>query len=201
MKIDSGIKEEFAKILGYIASCCLFLILLFSAIYTFAPQVTEDFVGIPFKVPYIKAINSLLLFSVKSINHFSTYIFLAILGIISFIGATQLEEEVHEGEEISHTEKADEEAPKSQEAKTIEKPDEKLPPLKEKTKKEKKDLSLQKPKVLSSSITLKEASITIEDSKTDQKVPKQEKKKTLPPHPTSKDLGDSLRAISKASGN
>ncbi len=91
METDMEIKEDLVRILGYIASMCLFLLVLFGAIFTCCPWVAQDFTGIPGDFPHLDTINGILSFAVNSINSLATYLILSAVGIISFIGARNID--------------------------------------------------------------------------------------------------------------
>ena len=77
---NDAIREEFVKILGYVASTCLFLVILFAAIYIFLPNLTEEFDGIPGNFPYSGFVNAMLSYAVSSIGNLFTYVFLFCFG-------------------------------------------------------------------------------------------------------------------------
>lgn len=98
--IDTTMQEDFIKILGYIASFSFLMVVIFSMAYILFPQEITQFQGIEFDFPGMKAINTLLTFTLGSISNIFTYIFLVMVGIISFIGAQYLEDQLH-GRQLS----------------------------------------------------------------------------------------------------
>lgn len=91
-----SVRLEFVKILSYIASTCLFLIVVFAIIYIFIPEMATDFEGIPLEFPHSDVVNRILAFVVNSIDNLFTYVFLVVVGIMSFIGAHWMEVEIVE---------------------------------------------------------------------------------------------------------
>jgi len=96
VKIDNTLKEEFIKILGYIASMSFLLMVFLSIVYIFMPQANQDFVGIKVDFPHVDEINGILRFTVHSISNVFTYVFLSVVGIVSFLGAQYLEDSIEQ---------------------------------------------------------------------------------------------------------
>ena len=93
--IDTTIQEDFIKILGYIASFSFLMVVIFSVAYILFPLEISQFQGIEIDLPGMKAINTILSFTLSSITSIFTYIFLVVVGIISFVGAQYLEDQMH----------------------------------------------------------------------------------------------------------
>ena len=97
--IDTTIQEDFIKILGYIASISFLLVVIFSMVYILFPESASNFQGIELDIPYINEINGILTYALNSVSNIFTYIFLVVVGIVSFVGAQYLEDQLP-GEEI-----------------------------------------------------------------------------------------------------
>jgi hypothetical protein len=102
------VKEDFMVILTYLASASMFLILSFTVIYIFYPKFTEDYVYVSVNFPLAGLFNNLLNFIIHSINNLFTYIFLTIVGIVSYLGAEQYEEEMKAEDEYNLIKEAQE---------------------------------------------------------------------------------------------
>lgn len=99
-QIDTTIQEDFIKILGYIASFSFLMVVIFSVAYILFPTEISQFQGIEIDLPGMKAINTILTYTLNSISSIFTYIFLVVVGIISFVGAQYLEDQMH-GRQLS----------------------------------------------------------------------------------------------------
>ncbi|MCD4784022.1 MAG: hypothetical protein K8T10_09385 [Candidatus Eremiobacteraeota bacterium] len=109
VKINNSLKEDFVKILGYIASMSFLLMVFLSLVYIFMPEVSRDFVGIKVDFPHIDEVNGVLRFTVHSISNVFTYVFLSVVGIISFLGAQYIEDRIEREEEEEEEEEQEEE--------------------------------------------------------------------------------------------
>ncbi len=98
--IDKTMQEDFIKILGYIASFSFLMVVIFSMAYILFPLEISQFRGIEMDLPGMNVINSILAFALSSISNIFTYIFLVVVGIISFIGAQYLEDQMY-GRQLS----------------------------------------------------------------------------------------------------
>lgn len=98
ISVDRAFSEDLVKILSYIASLSFILVVVFTLVYMFVPGVTNEFQGIDLEFPFVKVINAILMFAISSINSFFTYVFLVTLGVISFVGAQYLEDQLASGE-------------------------------------------------------------------------------------------------------
>lgn len=92
--IDETIQEDLIKILGYISSFSFLTVVLFSASYILFPRDLSPFQGIETDIPGFGTVKTVISYALISVSNIFTYIFLVIVGIMSYIGAQYLEDQL-----------------------------------------------------------------------------------------------------------
>jgi len=97
--LDSETKKDVIEMLGALSALCLFMLIIFSIVYIFFPDIISDY---PEDLHFGKTINFLLYVIMSLMKNWFSYVLIVIIGSISYFAAQYLESEYELNEELKN---------------------------------------------------------------------------------------------------